>query len=29
VLLVDSALNPLRTGRQPQIEDRRPLSDVG
>jgi hypothetical protein len=28
VLLVDSPLNPLRTGRQPQVEDRRPLSDI-
>ena len=28
VLLVDSPLNPLRTGRQPQVEDRRPLSEI-
>jgi hypothetical protein len=28
ILLVDSALNPLRTGRQPQVEDRRPLSEI-
>lgn len=27
-LLVDSPLNPLRTGRQPQVEDRRPLDDL-
>ena len=26
-LLVDSPLNPMRTGRQPQVEDRRPLTD--
>ena len=26
-LLLDSPLNPMRTGRQPQVEDRRPLSD--
>jgi hypothetical protein len=28
ILLVDSPLNPLRTGRQPQVEDRKPLSDI-
>jgi hypothetical protein len=28
VLLVDSPLNPLRTGRQPQVEDRKPLSEI-
>jgi hypothetical protein len=28
VALVDSPLNPLRTGRQPQVEDRRPLADI-
>ncbi|MET0902380.1 MAG: NIPSNAP family containing protein [Acidimicrobiales bacterium] len=27
-LLIDSPLNPLRTGRQPQASDRRPLDDV-
>jgi hypothetical protein len=27
-LLVDSPLNPLRTGRQPQVEDRRPLDEI-
>ena len=27
-LLVDSPLNPLRTGRQPQASDRRPLEDI-
>jgi hypothetical protein len=27
-LLIDSPLNPLRTGRQPQAEDRRPLDDI-
>ena len=27
-LLVDSPLNPLRTGRQPQTSDRRPLEDI-
>jgi hypothetical protein len=26
-LLMDSPLNPMRTGRQPQVSDRRPLSD--
>jgi hypothetical protein len=28
-LLVDSPLNPLRTGRQPQESDRRPLEEIG
>ncbi len=28
ILLVDSSLNPMHTGRQPQIEDRRPLEEV-
>ncbi len=28
VLMADAPLSPLRTGRQPQISDRRPLSDV-
>jgi hypothetical protein len=28
VLLVDAPLSPLRTGRQPQVEDRRPLADI-
>ena len=28
-LLVDSPLSPLRTGRQPQVEDRRPLDEIG
>jgi hypothetical protein len=28
VALVDAPLNPLRTGRQPQVEDRRPLADI-
>jgi hypothetical protein len=28
ILLVDSPLNPLRTGRQPQVEDRRPLDEI-
>jgi hypothetical protein len=28
-LMVDSPLNPLRTGRQPQEEDRRPLEEIG
>lgn len=27
-LLVDAPLAPLRTGRQPQVEDRRPLSEI-
>jgi hypothetical protein len=27
-LLVDSPLNPLRTGRQPQASDRRPLDEI-
>ena len=27
-LLIDSPLNPLRTGRQPQVEDRRPLDEL-
>jgi len=27
-LMVDAPLAPLRTGRQPQVEDRRPLDDV-
>ena len=27
-LLVDAPLAPLRTGRQPQVEDRRPLDDL-
>jgi hypothetical protein len=27
-LLVDSPLNPMRTGRQPQVEDRRPLDQL-
>ena len=27
-LLVDAPLAPLRTGRQPQVEDRRPLGDI-
>ena len=27
-LLVDAPLSPMRTGRQPQIEDRRPLDDL-
>jgi hypothetical protein len=27
-LLVDSPLNPMRTGRQPQVEDRRPLDEI-
>jgi len=27
-LLVDSPLNPLRTGRQPEVEDRRPLDEI-
>jgi hypothetical protein len=27
-LLIDSPLNPLRTGRQPQVEDRRPLEEL-
>jgi hypothetical protein len=26
-LLVDAPLSPLRTGRQPQVEDRRPLDE--
>jgi hypothetical protein len=26
-LLMDSPLNPMKTGRQPQVEDRRPLAD--
>jgi hypothetical protein len=28
IVLVDSPLNPLRTGRQPQVEDRRPLFEI-
>ena len=28
-LLVDAPLAPLRTGRQPQVEDRRPLNEIG
>jgi len=28
-LMVDSPLNPMRTGRQPQEEDRRPLEEIG
>lgn len=28
ILLLDSPLNPMRTGRQPQVEDRRPLSEI-
>ncbi len=28
ILLVDSPLAPLRTGRQPQVSDRRPLSEI-
>jgi hypothetical protein len=28
IALVDSPLNPLRTGRHPQVEDRRPLTDI-
>ena len=28
ILLVDAELSPLRTGRQPQAEDRRPLDEV-
>ncbi len=28
-LMVDAPLGPLRTGRQPQVEDRRPLSEIG
>ena len=28
-LLVDSPLSPLRTGRQPLVEDRRPLEEIG
>jgi hypothetical protein len=27
-LLVDSPLSPMRAGRQPQVEDRRPLEDL-
>jgi hypothetical protein len=27
-LLIDSPLNPLRTGRQPQVSDRRPLDEL-
>ena len=27
-LMIDAPLAPLRTGRQPQIEDRRPLTEV-
>ena len=27
-LLVDAPLSPMRTGRQPQIEDRRPLDEL-
>src|SRR5207244_832691 len=27
-LLVDAPLSPMRIGRQPQVEDRRPLDDV-
>jgi hypothetical protein len=27
ILLLDSLLNPMRTGRQPQVEDRRSLDD--
>jgi hypothetical protein len=27
-LLVDSPLSPLRIGRQPQVEDRRPLDSI-
>lgn len=29
VLLVDAPLGPLRTGRQPQVEDRMPLDEIG
>jgi hypothetical protein len=28
ILLMDSPLNPMKTGRQPQVEDRRPLSEI-
>jgi hypothetical protein len=28
IVLVDSPLNPLRTGRQPQVEDRKPLHEI-
>jgi hypothetical protein len=27
-LMIDAPLAPLRTGRQPMVEDRRPLSEV-
>jgi hypothetical protein len=27
-LMVDAPLAPLRTGRQPQVEDRRPLAEI-
>jgi hypothetical protein len=27
-LMIDAPLAPLRTGRQPQIEDRRPLDEL-
>jgi hypothetical protein len=27
-LMVDAPLAPLRTGRQPQVEDRRPLGEI-
>jgi hypothetical protein len=28
ILLMDSPLNPMKTGRQPRVEDRRPLSEI-
>ena len=28
-LMVDAPLSPMRIGRQPAVEDRRPLSEIG